>query len=192
MNLKMKRLIGFFHRALSKIKRRMSLVGQTGCNLVLKLVRLVVRFHPGAPSVKVLVALLLAFMLGYGSNYILEKADVPPPEALEEYLVETVADMDCGLLFEVTDFEEVAHVKQGSVYRGMWTYSLKMNLGPVSTDYTPVQRREHMSCLVTTGLGLIQQGYSTGDVLDLKSKVELWKKDNTTWLLHSFEAEKVE
>ncbi len=188
----MKRLIGFFHRALSKIKRRLTVVCYAACKAVPTLVGLVIRFHPGAPSTRALVALLMAFMLGYGSNYMIEKADAPTHAALEDYLVETVADMDCGMMFSVVDFEEVAHVKQGKVYKGMWTYSLKLSIGPVPVGYTPKQRREHMACMISGGLSLIKQGYSNGDVIDLKSDVELWKTDTNTWLLHSFEAEKNE
>ena len=179
-------------RASQKIKRRMAVVCQTGCNSVLKLVRLVVRIHPGAPNTKTLLALCTAFMLGIASNHYIQKGDKPPVYALEEFLTEKVAEMDCGMLFEIVDFEEVAHVKDGAVYKGMWTYGFKLSLGPVPVHFTPEQRREYHFCGITTGMGLMKDGYKDGDVMRLKSRVELWKLDDGNWMLDTFEAAKNE
>ena len=183
---------GYFLRVLQRIKRLLTVVCHAVCKTVLNLVGLVVRFNPGAPSIKTLLALCTAFMLGITSNHYIQKADKPPVYALEEFLAEKVAEMDCGMMFETVDFKEVAHVKDGAVYKGMWTYGFKLNLGPVPVHFTPEQRREYHFCGMTTGMGLMKDGYKDGDVMRLKSRVELWKLDDGNWMLDTFVAAKNE
>ena len=183
---------GYFRGVLQKIKHPMIVVYRALCKRVLNLVRLLVQIQPDAPSVRTLLALCMAFMLGIASNHYIQKADKPPVYALEGFLDEQVAEMDCGMLFEVVDFEEVAHVKDGAVYKGMWTYGFKLSLGPVPVHFTPEQRREYHFCGMTTGMGLMKDGYKDGDVMRLKSRVELWKLDDGNWMLDTFEAAKNE
>ncbi len=183
---------GYFQRVLQKIKRLLTVVCHTVCKTVLNLVGLVIRFHPGAPSVRTILILCTTFMVGAASNHYIQKADTPPAYALEEFLDEKVEEMDCGMLFEVVDFKEVAHVKDGAVYKGMWTYGLKLSLGPVPVHFTPEQRREYHFCGMSTGMQLMEDGYTDGDVMQLKSRVELWKLDDGNWMLNTFEAAKNE
>lgn len=183
---------GYFRGVLQKIKHPMIVVYRALCKRVLNLVRLLVQIQPDAPSVRTILILCTTFMVGAASNHYIQKADTPPVYALEGFLSEKVDEMDCGMLFEVVDFKEVAHVKDGAVYKGMWTYGLKLSLGPVPVHFTPEQRREYHFCGMSRGMKLMEDGYKDGDVMQLKSRVELWKLDDGNWMLNTFEAAKNE
>ena len=179
-------------KASQKIKRQMSLVGQTSCNLVLNLVRLVVRFHPGAPSSRTLLTMCLVIGLCAVVPSYLENVAVPTDAALEEVVHKQVEDVECSVLFEVVDFKKLAYVKQEQEYRAILLYGLKLDMGPVPVEFTPAERRDYAICRSGIGTKLMSQGYTDGDVMRMRSRAELWKVDKDNWLLVEFETEKIE